>query len=152
MKWFVSIYCLMARNGRMLEIFQWIFQKFLTVKHFTDQNWISKNFYCTRCVMVCKICCKNWNAKIALLCASMVVAYYIKLFQTGADRHNSILMSLLLQSAGTITAIIHLELYKYRVITVLLTSFVSKSKLKHCDVFKKVIIMAIRNTCMNFML
>ena len=27
---------------------------------------------------------------------SMVIAYYIKLFRTGADRHNGILMSLLL--------------------------------------------------------
>ena len=46
--------------------------------------------------MVCKIGCKNWNAKIALLCASMVVAYYIKRFRKEADRHNGILMSLLL--------------------------------------------------------
>ena len=35
--------------------------------------------------------------------ASMVVTYYIKLFHTGADRHNSILMSLLLLVAETIT-------------------------------------------------
>ena len=35
--------------------------------------------------------------------ASMVVTYYIKLFRTGADRHNSILMSLLLLVAETIT-------------------------------------------------
>ena len=32
--------------------------------------------------------------KIALLRASMVVTYYIKLFRTGANRHNGILMSL----------------------------------------------------------
>ena len=30
------------------------------------------------------------NGKIALLRASMVVTYYIKLFRTGADRHNGI--------------------------------------------------------------
>ena len=52
--------------------------------------------------MVCKIGFTNWNAKIALLRASMVVTYYIKLFRTGADRHNGILMSLLLLVAETI--------------------------------------------------
>ena len=57
--------------------------------------------YCIRCMMVCKIGFTNWNAKIALLRASMVVTYNIKLFQTGADRHNGILMSLLLLVAGT---------------------------------------------------
>ena len=46
--------------------------------------------------MVCKIGFTNWNIKIALLRASMVVTYYIKLFRTGADRYNGILMSLLL--------------------------------------------------------
>ena len=46
--------------------------------------------------MVCKIGFTNWNVKIALLRASMVVTYYIKLFRTGADRYNGILMSLLL--------------------------------------------------------
>ena len=49
-----------------------------------------------RCVMVCKIGFTNWNAKITLLCASMVITYYIKLSRTGADRHNGILMSFLL--------------------------------------------------------
>ena len=44
----------------------------------------------------------------------MAATYYIKLFQTGADRHNSILlMSLLLLDAGTITVIRRLELFKY---------------------------------------
>ena len=46
--------------------------------------------------MVCEIGFTNWNAKIAFLRVSMVVTYYIKLFQTGIDRHNGILMSLLL--------------------------------------------------------
>ena len=46
--------------------------------------------------MVCEIGFTNWNAKIAFLHVSMVVTYYIKLFQTGTDRHNGILMSLLL--------------------------------------------------------
>ena len=36
------------------------------------------------------------HGKIALVRVSMVVTYYIKLFRTGADRHNGILMSLLL--------------------------------------------------------
>ena len=52
--------------------------------------------------MVCKIGFTYWNAKIALLRASMVVTYYIKLFQTGADRHNGFLMSLILLVAPTI--------------------------------------------------
>ena len=41
------------------------------------------------------------NGKIALVRASMVLTYYIKLFHTGADRHNSISMSLLLLVAET---------------------------------------------------
>ena len=52
--------------------------------------------------MVCKIGFTNWNAKIALLRASMVVTYYIKHFRKGADRRNGILMSLLLLVAETI--------------------------------------------------
>ena len=41
------------------------------------------------------------NGKIALVRAPMVVTYYIKLSRTGAERHNSILMSLLLLVAET---------------------------------------------------
>ena len=52
--------------------------------------------------MVCKISFANWNAQIALLGASMVVTYYIKIFRTGVDRRNGILMSLLLLVAETI--------------------------------------------------
>ena len=84
----------------MLEIFAY---RTVTVVHFTDQNWISKTVYWIRCVMICKIAITNWNAKIALLRASMVVTYYIKLFWMGADRHSGILMSLLLPVADTIT-------------------------------------------------
>ena len=51
--------------------------------------------------MVCRIGFTTWNAKIALLRTSMVITYYIKLFWTGADRHNGILMSLLLLVAQT---------------------------------------------------
>ena len=78
----------------MLRFF--VYRTVVTVLHFTYQNWISKTVYCIRCVMVCKIGFTNWNAKIALLRTSMVVTYYIKLFGTGGDRHNGILMSLLL--------------------------------------------------------
>ena len=46
--------------------------------------------------MVSKTGFTNWNTKIAILRASMVVTYYIKLFRTGADRHNGILIPLLL--------------------------------------------------------
>ena len=63
---------------KMLEIFV-----HHSVVQVTDQNWISKTVYCIRCVMVCKIGFTNGNAKIALLRALMVVAYYIKFFQTG---------------------------------------------------------------------
>ena len=41
------------------------------------------------------------NGKIALVRAAMVVTYYFKLFCTGAERHNSILMSLLVLVAET---------------------------------------------------
>ena len=41
------------------------------------------------------------NGKIAVVRASMVVKYYIKLLSTGADRHNGILMSLLYLVAET---------------------------------------------------
>ena len=51
--------------------------------------------------MVCKVGFTNWNAKITLLRVYMVVTYYIKLFRTGTDRQNGILMSLLLLVAET---------------------------------------------------
>ena len=72
----------------------------VTALHFTDQNCIFKPVYCIRCVMVCKISftrtkAKRFafqaNTKIALLCAYMVVTYYIKLFRTGGERHNGAL-------------------------------------------------------------
>ena len=37
----------------------------------------------------------------------MVITYYIKLFQTGAHKHNGILMSLLLLVTETIKDFIH---------------------------------------------
>ena len=73
----------------MLETFVYCTVK---VVHFTDQ--ISKTVYCIRCV-------------IALLHASMVVSYDIKLFRTGTDRDNGILISLLLLVAETITLKLH---------------------------------------------
>ena len=89
----------MGRNGNA----QYFCVSYSNIVHFTDQNWISKTVICNRCVMVCKTGFANWNTKIALLRASMVVTYYIKLFWMGADRHNGILMSLLLPVADTIT-------------------------------------------------
>ena len=44
-----------------------------------------------------------FQAKIAFFHASMVVTYYTRLFRTRADRHNSILMSLLLLVAESMT-------------------------------------------------
>ena len=52
--------------------------------------------------MVCKIFSYFEFPKRILLRASMVVTYYIKPFRTGgADKHNGILMSLLLLVAET---------------------------------------------------
>ena len=83
---------------KMLEIFA-----YPTVVHFTYQNWFSRTVYCIRHVIVRKVGFTNWNAKIALWCGFMAVTYYIKLFLTGADRHNGTLVSLLLLVAETIT-------------------------------------------------
>ena len=48
------------------------------------------------------------KVKIGLVRASMVVTYYIKLFRTEIDRHNGILMSLLLLVVQPIiTSFIH---------------------------------------------
>ena len=55
-----------------------------------------------RFLMVSKIGFIDWNSKMALLRASMVTTYYIKLFGTGADKHNGILMCLLLLVAEAI--------------------------------------------------
>ena len=70
-------------------------------------------FFCTTfqlkptiLIIFVQICLKtkflvgNW--KIAVVRACMVVTYYIKAFRRGADRHNGILMSLLLLVAETI--------------------------------------------------
>ena len=84
---------------KRLEIFAY---RTAAVVHFTDQNWIPKTVYYIRCVMVCRIRFTTRNAKIALLRTSMVITYYIKLFWTGTDRHNGVLISLLLLVAQTI--------------------------------------------------
>ena len=70
--------------------------------------------YCISCVITCKIGFTNWNAKVTLLRASMVVTYYIKLFRMGADRHNGILMYLLLLVAETI---IFLQVYQLKLLS-----------------------------------
>ena len=57
---------------------------------FQWQFWFSFDQICPKTVFPVE------NGKIALVCASMVVTYYVKLFRTGPDRHNGILMSLLL--------------------------------------------------------
>ena len=87
LSWFVFMLTT-AVAVEMLETFVYCTVK---VVHFTDQ--ISKTVYCIRCV-------------IALLHASMVVSY-IKLFRTGTDRDNGILISLLLLVAETITLKLH---------------------------------------------
>ena len=49
------------------------------------------------------------NGKITLVRALMVLTYYIKLFLTGADRHNGILMSLLVLVAEAISLSYNVE-------------------------------------------
>ena len=89
----IAIACIAWWQGiEMLDKFAY---RTVTVMHFADQNWIPKTVYCIRCAMVCKIGFTNWNAKIALLRASIVVTYCLKFLRTGADRHDGILMSLL---------------------------------------------------------
>ena len=88
----------MGRNGNA----QYFCVSYSNIAHFTDQNWISKTVICNRCVMVGKNGFANWNTKVALLRASMVVTYYIKLFWTETDRQNGIAISLLRLVAETI--------------------------------------------------
>ena len=112
----------------MLEIFAYCT---VAVVHFTDQNWITKTVYFIRCMMVCTIGFTNWKAKIALLRASMVVTYYIKLFRTGADRHNSILMSLLLLVAETIIVLLKIYHVLLRVMERITSRHQLSCKLNH---------------------
>ena len=58
--------------------------------------------------------CPKWvfpvgNGKITFSRASMVVTYYIKLFYMGSDRHNGILMSLLLLVVETVIRLMHFQ-------------------------------------------
>ena len=52
------------------------------------------------------------NGKITLVCAFMILTYYIKLFLTGADRHNGILVSLLVLVAAAISLSYNVELFE----------------------------------------
>ena len=53
--------------------------------------------------------------KFALAHASIVITYYIKLLCTGADRHNGILLSLLLLVTETIRAVFHITIkFEYK--------------------------------------
>ena len=60
------------------------------------QFWFSFDQICPKTVFPVE------NGKITLVLASMDVTYYIKLFRTGTNRHNGILMSLLHLVAETI--------------------------------------------------
>ena len=53
------------------------------------------------------------NGKTALMRASMVVTYYMRLFPTAADRHSVILMSLLLLVAETAKNDLYLSTQTY---------------------------------------
>ena len=66
------------------------------------------------------------NRKIALERVSMVVTFYIKLFHTGADRCNGILMSLLLLVAETIM----LKMLKYLICLSFLSLFSPENHLQ----------------------
>ena len=95
----------MERNALLLEICAY---PTVALVQFMDQSWISQN----RPLYLLRIPEEDWeklqmerrfafqaNAKI--LCAPMTVTYYIKLFRTRANRHNGILMSLLLIKSVT---------------------------------------------------
>ena len=56
-------------------------------------------------IFLTKFAQKGKNEKIAFVRASMVVSYHVKHFRTGAERHNGILMSLLLLVGETKTII-----------------------------------------------
>ena len=56
----------------LLQVFAY---RTVTVVHLADQTWIHKTVYCIRRVMLCKIDFTNWNPKIAILRASIVVTY-----------------------------------------------------------------------------
>ena len=85
----------------------------VAVVHFTDQNWIPKTVYCISCMMACKIGFSKWNADFFFFFReSMAVICYIKLFRTGADRHNGILMSLILLVTETIMIKVKMQLEK----------------------------------------
>ena len=87
----------------MSEIF-WVSYRNSRVFYRPESNLYAETLYCVRSVIVCKIGFPNRNTKLALLRVSMVVTCYIQLFQTGTDRHNGILMSLLLLVAETKTS------------------------------------------------
>ena len=103
----------MGRNGMLLKTFAYtayescILQARTESVNFVLFWWfvtVCKIFFCSKFLHIPQKFCrskKRWrklanNSNMALLCASMVVTYYIKLFRTGTDRHNGILMSLLL--------------------------------------------------------
>ena len=70
------------------------------------------------CFFFDQICTKRVfpveNRKIVIVRASMIVTYYIKLFHTGADRHNGILMSLLLFAETKIPALWEIVILGYK--------------------------------------
>ena len=76
----------------------------VTVVCFTDQNWISKTVYCTRCVMVCKIFpCSEFPKRMQKTGKYKAFCTISNFSVTGADRHNGILISLGLLVSETIT-------------------------------------------------
>ena len=102
----------MGRNGILL--FQIFAYPTVTAMHFKDLNWIPKTVYCFHGVSwfvkyffapdfsVFRRSLGEQKTSKALLRASMVVTYYIKLFSVGADRHKGMLMSFLLLVEDTI--------------------------------------------------
>ena len=92
----ISCAARMGRNDMVLNIFAY---PTVTVVYFTDQNWISKTVNCIRSVkyFIAPNSQRGWRKPanwmcFALLHASMVVTYYIKLFRAGTDRRNDILV------------------------------------------------------------
>ena len=111
LKWFVFIqssHCnrllLDEKTGwkgiEMLQIF--VYRKVAVAHILKTRTESLKTFIVLAMWWSSKLVLLTETQKIALLRASMVVTYYIKLFRTGANRQNGILMSLILLVAETI--------------------------------------------------
>ena len=92
--------CLWSKTEKVNSVIEFCIFKLVSIPNFS-LNW---QLWGVFCLNLPKKEFPVENGKVALVHSSMVVTYYIKLFCTGADRRNGILMSLLFQVAETIKA------------------------------------------------